>query len=286
MVARAEIRNAYRAACRAEIDALKPGNVHRFADGHGMTAAQFLESAELTAPPLTQPQWSVGRRVLDSVAVTRETIGTNTNLGILLLCAPLAMAAQAQTLDLQGDVSRVLEAMDENDARDVFRAIRVANPGGLGSTETHDVARPPDVSLLEAMRAAADRDTVARQYVTGFSEVFAGGLSALEQALGQGESGMWPTVSVYLHFLSSFPDSHVGRKYGPVAAEDIRIEAELVRNQVLTLPDHRARKDALMEFDALLKQRGINPGTSADLTVATLFAATLNFVLQNERANA
>lgn len=286
MAARAQIRAAYLAACHAEIEALKPGNVHRFADGHGMTSGQFLKSAELTAGPITEPQWSVGRRVLEAVTVTRETIGTNTNLGILLLCAPLALAAQANPSDLETAVANVLDAMDQQDARDVFRAILIANPGGLGSVEAHDVARPPDVCLLEAMRTAADHDTIARQYVTGFSEVFAGGLSALEQALGRGESGMWPTVLVYLHFLASCPDSHIGRKYGLVVAEQIRIEAERIRNHVLTLTDETLRKNVLMGFDARLKERGINPGTSADLTVATLFAATLNFVLQNERANA
>lgn len=276
---------AYLDACRAEIDALKPGNVHRFADGHRMTAGQFLESAAVSAPRICEPKASVGRRILGAVAATREKVGTNTNLGILLLCAPLARAAEDVAVDIRQDLLRTLDDMDADDARDVFAAIRLANPGGMGSAEKQDVRDEPTVSLIEAMDMASDRDMIARQYTTGFADIFAGGLPAWQEATGRGEGGMWPAVFVYLHFLSSFPDSHVGRKHGIDVAEEIRKEAEMIGRLVKEEASLSRREAVLLAFDKRLKDRGINPGTSADLTVATLFVCNMKFGLHNHNLN-
>ena len=90
---RAQIRAAYLAACQAELQALKPGNVHVFADGHGMSVADFEASAAASAGALTDPALPVGERILRAVRRSRRAAGCNTNLGILLLCAPLAAAA-------------------------------------------------------------------------------------------------------------------------------------------------------------------------------------------------
>ncbi|WP_245419645.1 triphosphoribosyl-dephospho-CoA synthase [Phyllobacterium salinisoli] len=283
---RDQIRHAYIAACLGEIQALKPGNVHRFADGHRMTATQFLDSAEISADPLTDPALRVGRRIRDAVAMTRERVGTNTNLGILLLCAPLAKAAEKPGRDLRRNVAQVLDTLDRDDARDVFAAIRLAQPGGLGSAEKHDVSEEPEVGLLEAMQEAAHRDMIARQYVTGFADIFDIGLSAHATALARDEKDMWPIVFVYLDFLSRFPDSHVARKHGAAVAEQIRAEAETIRESAAEMRDGTEREKLLLAFDKKLKADGINPGTSADLTVATLFAhGIINLVLHNRGVN-
>ncbi|PRD41475.1 triphosphoribosyl-dephospho-CoA synthase [Phyllobacterium phragmitis] len=282
---RDQIRQAYVAACLGEIQALKPGNVHRFADGHRMTATQFLDSAEISADPLTDPVLRVGRRIRDAVAVTREHIGTNTNLGILLLCAPLAKAAEHSVPDLRRNTQLVLDAFDRDDARDVFAAITLAQPGGLGSAEKHDVSKEPAVGLLEAMQEVAHRDMIARQYVTGFADIFDIGLSAHATAIARQEGGMWPIVFVYLDFLSRFPDSHIARKHGAATAEKIRTEAETIRARIMEMRDGEEREKLLLAFDTRLKDGGINPGTSADLTVATLFAGNINLVLHNRGVN-
>ena len=88
------IAEAFIAACRDEIEAPKPGNVHVFADGHGMTVPDFLRSAEAAAPALSNPSLPVGARILAAVEATFAAVGMNTNLGIILLCAPLAAAAE------------------------------------------------------------------------------------------------------------------------------------------------------------------------------------------------
>ncbi len=198
---REQIRRAYIDACYQEIEALKPGNVHRFADGHRMNAGQFFESAQVSSHAVSDPALSTGQRILAAVTATRNKIGTNTNLGILLLCVPLAKAAETGDPDLQASVTTTLEKLGIDDARDVFSAIVLAQPGGLGSAPKHDVSIEPEVSLLEAMREAADRDMIARQYVTGFADIFAGGLKAHKVAIDRDERG---DVAYRFH-LSALP---------------------------------------------------------------------------------
>ena len=274
-LSRESIRIAYEDACRGEIEALKPGNVHVFADGHGMTVEQFLVSARMSSGSLTDPGLPAGRRILEAVRATREAVGANTNLGIILLSAPLIRAAERPG-DLRENLGQVLDGMDMDDARAVFEAIARASPGGLGSAERHDVREEPKVPLLEAMREAASRDMIARQYATNFEDVFATGHPALQAALGRGESGMWPTIAAYMAFLTAFPDSHVSRKFGRRVAARVQGEAGRVRDRLEIAPDEQARIDILTRFDRDLKARAINPGTSADLTMACLLVYTLS----------
>jgi triphosphoribosyl-dephospho-CoA synthase len=277
------IAAAFKWACFAELDAPKPGNVHVFAAGHRMTADEFVASAEAAAAPLSAEGTRVGTRILGAVEATFAAIGANTNLGIILLCAPLAAAADAGTSDLRTLLINVLQALDTEDAELAFRAIVRAAPAGLGHSTRHDVFEPATVSLLQAMTEAADRDRVARQYATIFADVFDLGLPLLEAAIRQHVNLKWATLATYLGFLSAFPDSHILRKCGAQTAEEVRRTAatfqaslSVTKHPVQILPE-------LLDWDAELKAHGINPGTSADLTVATLFAQRLQIILPSER---
>ena len=282
---RDELRAAYEEACRREIEALKPGNVHVFADGHRMSAQQFLESAKVSSGPLTDPGVPVGQRMLEAVRATRQAVDTNTNLGILLLSAPLIRAAEMGG-DLGENLGTVLDGLDMEDTAAVFQAIVLASPGGLGSADTHDVREKPTVGVLEAMQESAGRDRIARQYVTCYDDVFNVGLPALEAALASGESGMWPAISAYMAFFAGFPDSHVARIHGVEVANRVQQEAAAVRASLETTGDKAARIALLMDFDRSLKARAINPGTSADLTVASLLVHALRFNLHKGSVDA
>ena len=282
MITRSQIEDAYRAACGAEIEALKPGNVHRFANGHRMTIHDFLESARVTAPIVADPSLRPGQRILQAVRATRETVHTNTNLGILLLCVPLACAGEADSHNLRDAVRKILAALDMKDTRTIYEAIRLASPGGLGSADEHDVREEPQAGILEAMALAADRDLIARQYTNGFSDVFETGLPALEAAREAGETGMWPTIYAYLAFLTRFEDSHILRKQGQGVAEQVKDEASAVLAAINREANRDLRLRTLLAFDASLKDQDVNPGTSADLTVATCFADQLITMTSNE----
>ncbi len=264
----AKIAELYRAACLAELDALKVGNVHAFAAGHRMEVADFVTSAEVSAPFLAREGARVGARVRGGVEATIAAVGQNTNLGILLLCAPLARAAE-RAGPIRKALNAVLDELDAQDGSEVFAAIRLANPGGLGNAGRHDVTtEAPPVPLREAMEEAAERDRIARAYSDGFEDLFTVGLPALARSRKRGLAPPWTTTAVHLAFLTCVPDSHVARKFGAERAESVRAEAQAALGGLDLASEPVA---ALLAYDRLLKEAGINPGTSADFTVATLF---------------
>jgi triphosphoribosyl-dephospho-CoA synthase len=277
---------AYIEACLAELDAPKPGNVHRFASGHRMEIEDFVRSAEASAGPIASRGARVGARVRVAVDATLKAVGQNTNLGIILLCAPLAAASEASDAPLRPALARVLDSLDRADAADVFSAIAAANPGGLGSAPRHDVNAPATATLREAMDDAAKRDRIARQYVTAYEDVFSLGLPALESARRRHGDARWSTLAVYLMFLAEIPDTHIARKFDLDVAEAVRREAVDWRDLFATARRPEEIADRLLSWDAALKTRGINPGTSADLTVATLFASNLSRIQGHKCASA
>jgi len=261
------IASAFVAACVEELVALKPGNVHVHAAGHRMTVADFARSAEVSAPLLCRSSEPLGRRIRDAAAATRSAVGQNTNLGILLLCGPLAMASE------QGaSVNEVIAASSLDDARAVFDAIRIAQPGGLGSVDRYDVHQPATVTLREAMAEAAARDSVARQWTNGFADVLGTGMTAYEVARARWADPSWAAVAAYLTYLAAFADSHVQRKHGLTVAAAVQQEAGRARDELAGCDDPTVLLPRLLVWDTALKAGGINPGTSADLTVATAFA--------------
>jgi len=277
MMREAVIRAAFVAACAEELAAPKPGNVHVHADGHGMTVADFIRSAEAAAPELCRRGASLGQRILGAVVATRAAVGQNTNLGIVLLAAPLVIAGERPGQDLQAALRRVLNEADLADTEAVFDAIRHAAPAGLGHAPRHDVRGPADVTLTAAMADAADRDSVARQWTTGFADVFGPGMQAYVDARARWPDPAWAPLGAYLWFLAAFPDSHILRKHGPAAAERARQYAVMVRQRLLAESDPSAALPELLEWDRALKASGVNPGTSADLTVATVLAYRLQY---------
>jgi triphosphoribosyl-dephospho-CoA synthase len=268
------IQAAFLAASRAELTALKPGNVHIYADGHRMRVADFEASAVACAPFLAKAGARVGERILGAVTASVGAANTNTNLGIVLLCAPLACAAERRGGTLQARLSAVLADLDQRDATDAFKAIALANPAGLGRVTRGDVAAPADITLLQAMALSAPRDRIALAYTTSYQDIFAFGLPVLEAALAEAETEALAITTLHMRLMAEFPDTHIARKYGEPIAQDVREEA---RTLLATLGPVAgpASFDALSAFDSRLKARSLNPGTTADFVVATLFARHL-----------
>ncbi len=268
-----ETREAFLSACRAELVALKPGNVHVHAGGHGMETHHFEASAAAAAPWIAVPRARVGERVLRAVEASLTAAGCNTNLGIVLLSAPLAAASQAEGgVDLRSRVRRILSTLDAADAASVYEAIRRASPGGLGSAPEQDVAAPPTIGLRDAMTLAAERDRIARAYVTDMEEIFAFGLPMLEEISLRTEDLALAVTTLHMAYLAREPDSHIARKSGSEVAEAVRQEA--ARQRALWDPVATQQTlPGLLAFDRNLKERSLNPGTTADFVVATLFAA-------------
>ncbi|BAL27154.1 triphosphoribosyl-dephospho-CoA synthase [Azoarcus sp. KH32C] len=272
-------RAAFLWACGLDVAVRKPGNVSHHSAGHGMEAQAFLASAEASAGPLFARGMPVGERIEAAVAATRAAVGCNTNLGILLLCAPLAAALERldgaeEAAALRSALHTVLADLDIDDARAAYRAIALANPGGLGRSREQDVAAAPTIDLRAAMTLAADRDSIARQYADGYADVFDCGLAALRVARLTSAGLASGVQSVFLAFLAAWPDTHIVRKLGLGAAQTVTAEAAAWRTRFDGDPAAGESK-AFAEWDEGLKTTGINPGTTADLTVCTLFAGAL-----------
>jgi triphosphoribosyl-dephospho-CoA synthase len=257
-------------ACLWEATARKPGNVHRYCDFSDVTYLDFALSAAAIAPVLDRAtERRVGETILDAVRATRQVVGSNTNLGIILLLAPLTAVPESD--DLRAGLVRVLDRLDVEDARLVYEAIRLARPGGLGQATQQDVADEPTLSLHEVMALAAERDLVARQYAIGFREVFDEGVPALLAGLERAGSLEGGIVLGFLHLLAIHPDSLVARKCGP----EIAAEASRRTREVLEAGWPASGWDVFHAFDAWLRADGNrrNPGTTADLTTACLFVS-------------
>lgn len=260
-------------ACLLEASAPKVGNVNRGADFDDLTFNDFLVSAVAIGPPMEAAATTgIGQAVLEAVTATRQLVATNTNLGMALAIAPLAAVPRAAPLTTSA-VRSVLERLTPADCQRVYQAIRVAQPGGLGKVPEMDIADQPPERLLDAMRAAADRDLIALQHVEAFALI----LDELVPALASGQQHGWSLTETIIHthlsLLAKHPDSLIARKCGPEVAK--RASAMAGHALEIGAPGDEAYYEAVADFDFWLRSDGHrrNPGTTADLIAAALFAA-------------
>ena len=275
------VQNAYLKACLAELEALKPGNVHIFADGHGMQVQHFIDSAEVSAPVLCDDAQygdrTLGQRILAALEVTYAKVACNTNLGIILLAAPIVQATlQYPHLPLLQGLKQVLIETTVEDAALVYVGIRLVNPAGMGERDEHDVSQNPQVTLLEAMQLASEHDMVARQYAEGYTQLFSQTIPVYKTYCARWERPAWALTAVYLYWLSLVPDSHIARKYGNAVAHQVQQTASEHAKEFMALENPKSYMSTLLQWDQSLKQDSLNPGTSADLTVITVMLALLS----------
>jgi len=273
----ATLAEAYHWACMSELQALKPGNVHIFADGHGMTIQDFFKSADVTGLLIAQDHISVGQRIYLAVEATQQAVALNTNLGLILLCAPMIHAALHSNpqKSFAENLQTTLAQLTIDDARLAARAIVLAKPAGLGSVATNDVNDQPSVSLLALMGAAQEQDRIAWQYANAYQDILGFGLEHYTASMLRWDNQAWATCALYLSFLAYQPDSHIVRKYGINVAAEVMVEAQVLKMEFSLSTNPKLVQKKLLAWDASLKSRNLNPGTSADLTVACLLASCL-----------
>ncbi|MFL5403631.1 MAG: triphosphoribosyl-dephospho-CoA synthase [Gemmatimonadales bacterium] len=276
MTAASDVAAAGQLACLLEVSAPKPGNVSPERHFHDTRYEDFLASAVAIGPALAaagnQP---LGTTIREAVEATFRWTKSNTNLGIVLLLAPLARAALKPGTGLRERLGQVLAETTVADAGEVYAAIRRARPGGLGEASVEDVAAAPTVTLREAMALAAGRDAIAREYVTDFSLTFDIGVPAVRAARQEGLAWSDAIVEAYLALLDASADTHIARKLGPdeAAAVSNRVREVRAAGGTRTAPGRKA----LAGLDAELRdpRNRRNPGTTADLTCAALFVVII-----------
>ncbi len=276
MITPPEVAAAGQLACLLEVSAAKPGNVSPERHFHDTRYEDFLASAVAIGPALAQAHTApLGRTIRRAVEDTLRWTRSNTNLGIVLLLAPLARAALQEQGALRDRLGRVLAETTVDDAVEVYAAIRQARPGGLGHANAEDVSGRPTVTLRDAMALAAERDGIAREYITSFARTFEIGVPALLGARREGMTWSDAAVETYLALLESGADTHIARKLGIEEAEMVSRRAREVRAAGGTRS--HAGRGALAELDRELRdpRNRRNPGATADLTCAALFVVIL-----------
>jgi triphosphoribosyl-dephospho-CoA synthase len=280
----AEVAAAGQLACLLEVSAPKPGNVSPGLHFHDTRYEDFLASAVAIGPALSgAAEYPLGSTIRAAVEDTRRWTRSNTNLGIVLLLAPLARAAlrpgepapSGARGTLRERLARTLAETTVADAAEVYAAIRHVRPGGLGQAASEDVSEPPTVTLRDAMALASDRDAVAREYVTTFALTFDIGVPAIRAARRDGLTWTEAAVDAYLRLLDATADTHIARKLGQAEADAVSRRAR----EILKAGGVRSveGREALATLDTELRdsRNRRNPGATADLTCAALFVVIL-----------
>ncbi|MFZ4502690.1 MAG: triphosphoribosyl-dephospho-CoA synthase [Methylococcaceae bacterium] len=277
MITPKQLSELYLLACETELQAFKPGNVSIYSEGHDMTVNDFRISSEKSASPLCNPNFSLGEKIYYAVEATSTNVGCNTNLGIILLCAPLIHSAQTKqpSTSIKIALSNTLLATTVTDANWTFKAITLAAPGGLGTNTEQDVHNPATITLLQAMQLAASKDRIAFQYCNQYRDIFDFLTPIYYTTLSKWNKPNWAAVMVYLSCITQLPDSHIERKFGDCYTLMITEKMNSLKNALHNAERPESILPLLYSADNSLKSLGINPGTTADLTVATIFSAFL-----------
>ncbi len=284
MITQQQLIDLYEQACEVELQAFKPGNVSVYNDGHDMTVEDFRISYTVSSFSITNPDYSVGEKIYYAVKATREAVGCNTNLGIILLCAPLLQAAVdlKKGQSLRDALKCLLNNTSSKDADWVFKAIILAAPGGLGDSESEDVNQQATVTLIEAMGIAAHKDRIAYQFPSYYKDIFEFTFFVYNSSFAKFGDRNWAALSVFSALLSRYPDSHIERKYGTQYSDWVAEQMTKVHNALTTADNPELLIPMLHSIDQAFKGKAINPGTTADMTVATVLVCLLEQLVNRE----
>ena len=266
-----DLKSAYLFSCKKDIELIKPGNVNLLSSHKDTKAQDYLDSAILSSKELFNQNYSLGKRILESVNVTRSQVNVNTNLGIILLCAPVIQSyIDFNNLDLREGIKKTLSTTSIKDTHDLCAAINISSPGGLGDSDMYDTASYPNASIKQIMNYSQEYDRISYQYSHNFSDIFDFIIPKLEFLNQRYESLDISLSLLFIEILAKIPDSHISRKFGDKIAKKTSNNARVLL-KILDRehdPDYLAK--ALNNLDYEYKKKGINPGTTADLLVASL----------------
>lgn len=274
-----QIEKIYLDSCEAELNALEPGALHSQADTGNI--ADFRKAARLSAPFLTKSYAPIGERIEGAVTACVSELKINVNLGVILLAAPLIAAREIMIYgtsleSFQHSLGDILDNLTAQDSEAVFRAIAKADPNSEFLQQKEAKPLPvASMNLRNAMKIFSDRDRAAAQYATNYGDVLTVGVKRLRHSTELGLDISLAITACYLEFFSIFPDSHVAHKFGREKAAQIRDAAQSLVSMTGLGKGLLKQQQTLLGWDANLKSQGINPRTSADLTLASLLAHRL-----------
>jgi len=282
----------------------KPGNIHRLRDSVETRYEHFLAGSVATMPALRDlasrayysscgGDWSslgLGEAILKAV---KEMLtwqrGGNVHLGVVLLHAPIAAAAGAayeedgvSSTSIRGSLTEVVAAATPRDTVNIYKAIDLAmTRRTLGEVSDLDISDESSLEVIEeegltpvqVFELCKDRDTICSEWVNGFTVTFEEGHRHLSHRLEEGETVNSAIVETFLYLLSRHQDSLIIRKSGVEKAKEVSGRAAQVlrrRGEPGFMEEVRRMDEELWSGNGKL-----NPGTTADLTAASIFVQLL-----------
>ncbi|MDB2461254.1 triphosphoribosyl-dephospho-CoA synthase [Gammaproteobacteria bacterium] len=266
---------AFEYACKLDVFSVKPGNVFHGHPAYGMTHKDFLQSSMACSDVICEQNMDIGEKILECIKSSIDVVGCNTNLGIILLCVPIveALYMDKDHKFLQSNLKKVINGINETQTKNIYKAINIAKAGGMGSKDKFDLNnnKSKNFTLLEAMEFASSYDYIAGEYSNNFNNI----INTISvnwrnyfKLMGNGESA---TTATFLKLISSNPDSLIARKHGLDKAKEVSERFKTIADEYCVLKNPNNLNNQLLLLDSELKIQGLNPGTTADVVVASIF---------------
>lgn len=291
-----------------EVSADKPGNVNLTVGFEGTRYEHFLASAVAAAPSFESAaelgirvsrgeihlsDLGLGRIIQNCVTdINVWQSGGNTLLGTVILLSPIAVAAGMTHTEkghifeipkLRENLRMIVESTTPEDAVDVYEAIKIANPSGLGKAPDLDVNDPysekrilkEKISLYQVFKIAEKYDMVCSEWVNNYPITFDAAYPFLMEQVKKNKELNVTITHTFLKTLAEYPDTFIVRKVGIGKAQEVSSMARKIL-QLGGLETLKGR-ESLREFDLTLRKSGnlLNPGTTADIIAGALALCVL-----------
>ena len=291
-----------------EVSSNKPGNVSFVVGFEGTRVEHFLASAVAAAPSfeeaakrgiavangkLSISDVGMGQLMKDCIAdIDAWQKGGNTLLGTVMLFIPLAVAAGMTPQNGKGDfdlhtiqenIKVAVESTTAQDAVYLYDAIGIAKPSGLNGAPDLDVNNDAskarlireNVSLFKVFQIAAGYDDICYEWVNNFPITFDTAYPYLKEQL-KSKCLNTAIIHTFLKVLAFRPDTFISRKVG--LEKTLEVSSEAAKVLELGGVDTMEGRECILLFDKRLRECGnnYNPGTTADITAATLALCTLS----------
>ncbi|AXV39340.1 triphosphoribosyl-dephospho-CoA synthase [Methanobacterium sp. BAmetb5] len=280
----------------------KPGNVHRTQNFPDMVFEDFLLSGIAIGDTMAQAakrglkyrdtpdKWEnigLGELILEAVTETDHWVANNTNLGIVMLTTPLSVVAGMSDEDkinwdtFRDKVDGIIKSTTPEDAVNLYKAINIADAGGMGEQEELDVAaesslqklRDDGVNLFDVLEISAPWDKLSYELTHKMPVTFNIGYPTFKE-VKSGYQLNQATVQTFLTILSRVPDTLISRKFGDKKAQEVSEQARYILDQGGMLTSEG--RAGVEKFDQELIDRGLNPGTTADFTASSIMVSYLD----------
>ncbi|MFX1567181.1 MAG: triphosphoribosyl-dephospho-CoA synthase [Promethearchaeota archaeon] len=283
----------------------KPGNVHRTKDFENTKFEHFLAGIAAIQPTFMDfckklfqlpfknqvdfEKIELGQFFKDAAEeMMNWQSGGNVLLGHILILAPLAAATiiclkskDYSFYDWKNNLGMVIENTSVNDTVKLYEAIKLCNPGGLGTVEKYDLNKEnsvkeiiqENIKLKKIFELSKERDLISLEYANNFNIILNEGVPYFLKIYSQYNDINCAIVNTYLKLLSLHPDTLVIRKSGSDFALNISKKASHILDRGGISTDQGFKLALELDNELQEKKGKLNPGTTADLLSGIIFCA-------------